>query len=193
MAQLTGGLNRLGLVLAGPTLDYGPTNFGSDVTSKGYVSENPVPTAKCSADGTCTYTFTHVIPAGAKGTFAIGAEGRRAYTYLPGTVKELGTEVGAINDVSYFSVDGSPVVPRRKVVDLAKCNNCHAFLSLHGENRNQIDQCVLCHNSQENDGVRRAVALTPADKALPNQSVSFPLMRPRCGQQCRNRASQNRG
>jgi OmcA/MtrC family decaheme c-type cytochrome len=176
MAQLTGGLNRLGVVLAGPTTDYGMTSFGSDVTSKGYVSENPVPTAKCSADGTCTYTFTHAIPASAKGTFAIGMEGRRAYTFLPGTVKELGTEVGALNDITYFSVDGSPVVPRRKVVDLAKCNSCHSFLSLHGENRNQIDQCVLCHNSQETDAARRGVAVNPADKAAPNQSVNFALM-----------------
>jgi OmcA/MtrC family decaheme c-type cytochrome len=176
MAQLTGGLNRLGLVLAGPTSDYGMTNFGADVTSKGYVSENPVPTAKCSADGTCTYTFTHAIPTGSKGTFAIGIEGRRAYTIMPGTVREVGTEVGALNEVSYFSVDGSAVAARRKVVDLAKCNSCHAFLSLHGENRNQIDQCVLCHNSQENDGVRRVVALDPKDKAAPNQSVNFALM-----------------
>ena len=34
MAQLTGGLNRLGLVLAGPTTDYGETSFGSDVTTR---------------------------------------------------------------------------------------------------------------------------------------------------------------
>ena len=46
-------------MLAGPTTDYGYTNFGSDVTTQGYVSENPVPTAKCGTDGTCTYTFTH--------------------------------------------------------------------------------------------------------------------------------------
>ena len=55
MAQMTGGNNRIGLVLAGPTTDYGYTSFGADVTTQGYVSENPVPTAKCSADGTCTY------------------------------------------------------------------------------------------------------------------------------------------
>jgi len=176
MAQLTGGMNRLGLVLAGPTSDYGYTNFGSDVTSQGYVSENPVPTAKCSPDGTCSYTFTHAIPAKATGTFAIGIEGRRQLDILPGTTIAQTTEVGAINKVSYFSVDGSTIQPRRQVVDIAKCNGCHSFLSLHGENRNQIEMCVLCHNPSENDGVRRAVATNPADKALPNQSVNFALM-----------------
>ncbi len=48
MASLTGGSNRLALVMAGPTTDYGYTNFGSDVTTPGYVSEDPVPTATCS-------------------------------------------------------------------------------------------------------------------------------------------------
>src|ERR1035441_3876490 len=50
-----------------------------------------------------------------------------------------------------FSVDGSPVQPRRQVVDIAKCNGCHTSLSLHGENQNQIEMCVLCHNASEND------------------------------------------
>jgi OmcA/MtrC family decaheme c-type cytochrome len=176
MAQMTGGNNRIGLVLAGSTADYGYTNFGADVTTKGYVSENPVPTAKCSADGTCTYTFAHAIPAAAKGTYSIGIEARRNLVLLQGTTKEQTTEYGAINKVVNFSVDGSPVTARRKVVDIAKCNSCHSFLSLHGENRNQIEQCVLCHNPSENDGVRRAVATVAADKAAPNQSVNFALM-----------------
>jgi OmcA/MtrC family decaheme c-type cytochrome len=176
MAQMTGGFNRIGLVLAGPTSDYGNTSFGSDVTTKGYVSENPVPTAKCSPDGTCIYTFTHAIPATAAGTFAIGIEARRGHTVLPGTTREKSIEYGAINKVKYFSVDGSPVQERRQVVSTAKCNGCHSFLALHGENRNQIEQCVLCHNPSETDAARRAVATVPADKSAPAQSVNFALM-----------------
>jgi OmcA/MtrC family decaheme c-type cytochrome len=176
MAQMTGGLNRLGIVLAGSTGDYGYTNFGADVTTKGYVSENPVPTAKCASDGTCTYTFAHAIPADAKGTFSIGLEGRREQTILGGTEQQMVTEYGAINKVKSFSVDGSKMVERRKVVDIAKCNSCHSFLSLHGENRNQIEQCVLCHNASETDATRRAVATNAADKAAPNQGVNFAMM-----------------
>jgi OmcA/MtrC family decaheme c-type cytochrome len=176
MSDLTASPGRLALVLAGPTSDYGYTKFGSDVTTNGYVSENPVPTAKCSNDGTCTYTFTHAIPAGAKGTFAIGIEGRRGLTILPGTTQQQSTEYGAINKVSYFSVDGSPVQPRRKVVDIAKCNGCHTFLSMHGENRNQTEMCVLCHNPSENDSQYKSVAQVPADKTSPPQSVNFAMM-----------------
>jgi len=41
MAQMTGGQNRIGLVMAGPTSDYGLTNFGADVTTKGYSPRTP--------------------------------------------------------------------------------------------------------------------------------------------------------
>jgi len=176
MAQLTGGQNRLGLVLAGATSDYGYTKFGSDVTTGGYVAENPVPTAQCANDGTCTYTFTHAIPADAKGTYSIGIEGRRGISLLAGTEQQVDTEYGATNKVKSFSVDGSKVVERRKVVDIAKCNGCHSSLSLHGENRNQIEQCVLCHNPSETDAARRVVAVNAADKAAPNQGVNFAMM-----------------
>ncbi len=73
-------------------------------------------------------------------------------------------------------MDGSKVTPRRQVVDINKCNGCHSTLSLHGENRNQIEQCVLCHNPSENDSVVRVVATNPADKAQPNQSINFAMM-----------------
>jgi OmcA/MtrC family decaheme c-type cytochrome len=176
MAQLTGGNNRLALVLAGPTTDYGFTSFGSDVTTQGYVSESPAAKANCGNDGTCTYTFAHSIPAKATGTYAIGIEARRGITLLAGTAQEQTSEYGAVNKVSYFSVDGSKVTPRRQVVDITKCNGCHSTLSLHGENRNQIEQCVLCHNPSENDSVVRVVATNAADKALPPQSINFALM-----------------
>jgi len=167
---------RLALVLAGPTTDYGYTSFGADVTTKGYVSENPLPTMKCSGDGTCTYTFAHIIPAKATGTYAIGSEGRRTISILPGTTVAQTANEGAINHVSYFSVDGSKVEPRRQVVDITKCNGCHSFLSLHGENRNQIEQCVLCHNASMDDSPTRPLTTNAAEKAKPFQGVNFALM-----------------
>ena len=172
---LVGGQNRLAAVLAGPTSDYGYTSFGSDVTTNGYVSEDATK-ATCSTDGTCLYQFLHAIPADAKGTFSIGMEGRRGATLLAGTKKEMTTEYGAVNKVIDFSVDGSPIQHRRKVVDITKCNACHASLSVHGENRNQVEMCVLCHNPSETDAGRRPIATNPADKNAPPQSVNFSLM-----------------
>lgn len=156
--------NRMALVMAGPTTDFGYTSFGSDVTTPGYVSENPTTTGKCSADGTCTYTFNHAIPANASGTYAIGIEARRGIVLLPGTKQETSTQYGAVNKISYFSVDGSPVVPRRQVVAIDKCNGCHTSLSHHGETRNQTEYCVLCHNPSN------------ATSGAAPQSVNFALM-----------------
>ena len=151
-STLVASPNKISFLMGGPTTDYGYTSFGSDVTSPGYVSETAAALAKCGQDGTCTYTFTHAVPAGATGTFAIGVEARRALTILPGTVKQLATQYGADNKVIYFSVDGTPIVKRRQVVDIAKCNQCHTRLSMHGESRNNTEYCVLCHNPSNQSG-----------------------------------------
>jgi OmcA/MtrC family decaheme c-type cytochrome len=138
-------LNNISLLMAGPTSDYGYTSFGSDVTSPGYVSESATG-AQCNTAGTCTHTFQHAIPAGAKGSFAIGIESRRTETLLGGTTDQMDVRYAAANKVFYFSVDGSTMQPRRTVVRTASCNQCHSFLSFHGDNRNQVEMCVLCHN-----------------------------------------------
>ena len=175
LSQMTGGANRLYLVMSGPTTDYGTTNFGSDLNTKGYVSEDGSK-GSCDGSGNCTYTFKHAIPADATGTFAIGFEARRGITLNAGMTNAISSEYGAKNVVTYFSVDGSPVQPRRAVVAVKNCNNCHSFLSLHGENRNQIEQCVLCHNNREDDTAYKAKAKVPADKTSPPQSIYFARM-----------------
>jgi len=174
-SDLSKSPNRLAVVLAGPTSDPGYTNFGADVTTNGYVSEDATK-ANCGTDGTCVYQFLHAIPATAKGTFSIGMEGRRGATLLAGTTLEQTTQYGAINKVVNFSVDGSPVTARRQVVATTKCNGCHSFLSVHGENRNQVEMCVLCHNPSETDAARRPSATNPDDKNSPPQSVNFAIL-----------------
>jgi len=175
MATMTGGSNRLALVLAGTAADYGTASLGTAATP-GYVSENPVPTAQCDSAGNCTYTFTHSIPAGATGTYAVGIEGRRGLSLPNAPKSEQSTEYGAVNKVFYFSVDGSPVTPRRTVVSINNCDNCHTKLSLHGENRNQIEMCVLCHNANATDAPTRPAAVVTSDRSLPNQGINFAMM-----------------
>ena len=150
---------RLALVLAGPTSDYTT-----------YVSEDPRTRATGGQDGRFTYTFTAAIPQTAKGTFTIGIEGYRSLTLLAGTQKEMTVRDAGINKTLNFTVDGSQLAARRQVVSLAKCNTCHSFLSLHGNNRNTIDQCVLCHNPKETDNAVRPVTERPAE------SIEFSVM-----------------
>jgi OmcA/MtrC family decaheme c-type cytochrome len=175
MSKFTSG-GSLSLTMAGPTTDYGYTSFGSSVTTPGYVTEAVAAGSTCSSDGTCSYTFTHTIPATAKGTYAIGIEGRLPITLLPGTTQTVTTNYGGTNQVVYFSVDGSTVAPRRTVVAMANCNNCHGYLEVHGDLRNNVTYCVLCHNPSNTDASTRATATNPADKAAPAQGINFPLM-----------------
>jgi OmcA/MtrC family decaheme c-type cytochrome len=84
--------------------------------------------------------------------------------------------LGAINPLVNFSVDGSPVQPRRTVIALSNCNNCHVQLSLHGNLRNQTEYCVLCHNPSNTDASQRVNATVASDKALPPQGINFNLL-----------------
>ena len=154
LAQTT----RLALVLAGPTSDY-----------RTFVSED-VRTAQTGADGNSVWTFQQGIPADAKGTFSVGIEGYRNVTLLPNTTKATVVRDAGDNRVINFSVDGSKVEPRRTVVALTKCNSCHDGLSVHGNNRNQIEQCVLCHNPATTDSGQRPATAGPA------QGINFALL-----------------
>jgi OmcA/MtrC family decaheme c-type cytochrome len=156
-------MDRLALVLAGPTTDYAS-----------YVSEDPRKTAVANADGTYSYTFKATIPSGAAGTFSVGIEGYRNFKFpagqRPNNPAEQSIRDAGANQVISFSVDGSTVAPRRTVVALDNCNGCHSSLSVHGDNRNQVVMCVLCHNPNTTDADMRSAAQLPA------QTVDFRTM-----------------
>jgi len=168
-------LGSISFTMAGPTSDYGYTSFGSGVTTPGYVTESAAG-ATCDGNGNCQYTFTHIVPAIATGTYAIGVEARRTEVVLAGTTSAQSIEYGAPNQVVYFSVDGSPEADRRTVVALANCNQCHVSLQVHGTLRNNTEYCVLCHNPSNTDASTRAVATVAADKAAPPQGIDFNLL-----------------
>jgi len=176
MSTLTSNSGSLSLTMTGPTTDYGNVSFGSDTTATpGYVTESATGSS-CTSDGTCTYTFTHVVPATAKGTYAIGIEGRLSTTLLPGTTQAVTTSYAGTNQMIYFSVDGSAVTPRRTVVAMANCNNCHGYLEVHGSLRNNVTYCPVCHNPSNTDFTTRPTATVAADKTAPNQGINFALM-----------------
>ena len=169
--------SSLSFTLAGPTTDYGlPTSFGSDTTNTpGYVTESATK-ATCDSGGVCSYTFTHAIPAGATGTYTIGGEARETVTVYPGTTSSQSVTLGVLNPVMNFSVDGSPVTPRRAVVALSSCNGCHVALSLHGGLRSNTQYCVLCHNPSNTDFTTRPTATVASYQSQPNQAINFSLM-----------------
>lgn len=161
--------------MTGPTTDYGLTNFGSGTSSTpGYVTESA--SAATCTNGNCSYTFTHAIPAGSTGTYTIGGEARETVTVLSGTTEQQSVTLAAVNPVVNFSVDGSPVTPRRAVVQLSNCNQCHAYLSLHGGLRNNTQYCPVCHNPSNTDFTTRPTATVASYQSQPNQGINFALM-----------------
>jgi OmcA/MtrC family decaheme c-type cytochrome len=126
-------LSRLSFRVAGPTADY-PAVISEDArTARGN-------------NGKFIWTFVNALPADARGTFGLSVEARTDTTVLQGTRKEQVIRDTAKNVNTYFTVDGSQVVPRRTVVSTAKCDSCHGSLAFHGDARNTVENCAFCHN-----------------------------------------------
>src|SRR6185436_13342426 len=84
---------------------------------------------------------------------------------LPGTRKEILVRDSAQNKTMFFSVDGAKMQPRRQIVSTDKCNACHASLAMHGDARNQVENCAVCHNPTLTAGTGGAAV-----------SANFPVM-----------------
>jgi OmcA/MtrC family decaheme c-type cytochrome len=129
-------MGRLALLLAGSTNQYADINT--------YISESAL--GATGSNGKYTYQFTAPIPANATGSWAVSVEGYMNAKLLPGTTEERDVRDAGKNVVTYFSLSGAAAVPRRQVVAVEKCNACHYSLNLHGSNRNDTQNCVICHN-----------------------------------------------
>ncbi len=131
-------MDRLRFTLAGPTTDYDYANFRQP-TAQGSGAEGAPVAVTTGADGKFRYVFPvgKEIPAAVTGSFAIGVEGR---------IVVGGVRFATRNHIFTFSVDGSPVVERRQLVDYdGRCNTCHEELSAHGGGRKDAQYCVMCH------------------------------------------------
>jgi OmcA/MtrC family decaheme c-type cytochrome len=104
-------------------------------------------------DGTNTFTKSAsvAIPTGITGSGMAIIEGRPQVS-IGGVLTSLQvTGVGRP-----FAITNATAVDRREVVDIAKCNDCHNVLSLHGSNRTgNTELCSTCHNPNATDIQRR--------------------------------------
>jgi len=145
------GSSNLFVLMGGSTKDYAinPTRERADgATFSGTLA---------------TYTFTKAIPADAKGTWAFSMDVRRTVTFNPAPRTGASFTEGAFNEVFYQPVTDAAPVARRAVVDLDKCNLCHDRLVLHGGQRFNIEECVMCHNPNASDVARRPGVQAPVE------------------------------
>lgn len=166
---MSSALTQLRAVIAGPTspdyADFPPRSFT-------LVGTGATGTLSALGAGRFTYQFpTAAVATTATGSLAFGLEGYRTERVTPPSGVGFDYRHGAVNPVAYAAVGGGTAVPRRTVVDNARCNSCHGEISAHGNNRNGNAQyCATCHNPRGTDVARRPMtAGAPA-------SIDFPVM-----------------
>jgi OmcA/MtrC family decaheme c-type cytochrome len=143
-------LTTLRLIMGGANVDYGTGPGGIRV------SESPAATATGGAAGVWMYTMTNKIPAAATGSYTISIQAANNVTLLPGTSQATAATDSAMPNEFYFSVDKSPVTPRRVVVATANCAKCHQNLAfVHGGSRPSTLECPICHNPTLTDGTSK--------------------------------------
>jgi OmcA/MtrC family decaheme c-type cytochrome len=128
-------LNRFRFLMGGPTTEY---------MQAGYLREDAGAKSTCSS-GTCSYTFTGVIPADATGSFTMSADYYRNVTIDNHTETGLSVREAGQNPIFHFPVTDSQAVARRAVVEIDKCNKCHNVLGAHGGQRFLVAECDMCH------------------------------------------------
>jgi hypothetical protein len=151
-------MNRLFLNISGPNEDF-------DFFAMESVGQKAV------ADGdNWSYTFETALPEDAMGSYTLGVEGRNMIEIDYGH-GEVATESDQVeNSILAFAVTDAIAVPRREVVSDDKCESCHVNLSLHGNNRKNVNYCNTCHQPDLlDDGVR-------PDDQFPAESVHMKFM-----------------
>ncbi|HEY8518049.1 MAG TPA: OmcA/MtrC family decaheme c-type cytochrome [Candidatus Binatia bacterium] len=164
-------LNRLGFTFAGPTTDYARV-FALTAVGGGAAGELIGP----DADGVFEYVASAAIPDDAMGSWAVGAEARRPVQLTP----SISVNEAAPNPVTTFSVEGGEPMPRRQVVANERCWTCHGEFSkgfsVHGELRDRVEYCVLCHNANATDAARRRNDPEAVAAGSPTATIDFKVM-----------------
>jgi len=131
-------LDRFRILAGGPTTDYTT-----------YMRENAG--SATVAGETASYTFEEPLPEDAVGTWLFSADYYRNVTIDDGTDEGLSVREAGENPIYYAAVTDAEPMPRRQVVDTARCNVCHDKLAFHGGQRFKVEECVVCHNPNGTD------------------------------------------
>jgi OmcA/MtrC family decaheme c-type cytochrome len=124
-----------------------------------------------NGNGTYSVTSSTAIPLGTPGSGRVGFYARMSVDVDADGTKDTIQVKSAVKD---FSIDGNPVVARRTVVDIAKCDKCHQQLSLHGGARTDEPQlCVMCHNPDNTDISRRPALVADTLDGKAEEAIDF--------------------
>ena len=99
------------------------------------------------------------------GTYTVGLEIRKDYQIGDTLYRDPG------NTTRNFLLGAATTLEPREVVLLANCNKCHTELRAHGDNRNQITNCLLCHTAGAEDKNEPSAA-----GGTPGVAIDFKVM-----------------
>ena len=171
------GLSRLAIGIAWDTDDYQNTGSGNSPSLP--VSINPLNACGGSSTPIGGNVFQVIspvaVPLTAFGTLAVTMEGHPAVD-----VDSNGTfeRIAVTNAISYAAISnsGAEAQPRRNVVNISKCQDCHKQLTIHGNNRTDNPEvCVTCHNPNVTD-VNRRGGQCEIDLGLDDAPIDFKRM-----------------
>ena len=125
-----------------------------------------------AAAGTTTYTFTAALPADATGTWTISADIRRNVTLKRGDGKaDIAIQESTINPIKYVAVTGTGHAAPHRRHDRRSAISATTRSRLHGGQRHNIEECVICHNPTESES-----GAAPGEPTDQPESVSFQRM-----------------
>jgi OmcA/MtrC family decaheme c-type cytochrome len=170
-------MTRGAIMVSGPT-----ANYQRVIASQSDLIANAVKTAL----GAYTYTFSAAIPAAylaplndsalltdgeltgqalVAGTYTVGIELRKDYTVGETTYRDPG--IATAN----FLFGSATTIAAREVVKNENCTQCHGEVRAHGNNRNDVRSCVLCHTAGAEDGTGGG-----ASDVTPGATIDFGVM-----------------
>ncbi len=177
--EFTGSATSVNMDIAWPNADYTNVADGQGTSVLGRPVANPASIPLSDGSGTLPMGVTD----NGDGTYTVDTSAIASPVSVPMTTEGLGSGTvvieghpagdfdrdGVYDDnipvtsvTSAFAINDAEAMPRRMVVDMAKCQNCHGEndgLAFHGGNRTDNPQaCVACHNPNATDLFRR-----PAD------------------------------
>jgi OmcA/MtrC family decaheme c-type cytochrome len=121
-------------------------------------------------------TALRAIPADATGSGSALIEGRPTVDVDGNGTRE---RIPVASAGKAFAITDAAPVAYREVVDIAKCNDCHKQLTLHGEGRTgNAELCATCHNPNATDIARRVAGSNceAVTGTLDDQSIDFKFM-----------------
>ncbi len=175
------GTSRLAINIGWTTSDFTNTGSGNDPAQP--ISINPLTgpgcggTATDNADGTYTVTSPVPVPTGLDGSLAAALEGHPWKDLDNDGTAGFDERIGITNAIAFAGIGGGEATPRRNVVAIEKCNDCHNRLSVHGNNRtDKPEVCTMCHNPNATDNEQRGAGDCLAQVGADDAPIDFKYM-----------------